>query len=449
MRSGRRNALLISDYRRARRMTAMLHDLQADTLAAPTAVMQQYVQRSLKVSRPKYRRRHGRLVIGVAGTALALLVAAVAIPTIKLGLFNNKESIVTSGDQAVLRDLPEWSAANAAALLVDGTPQEKALARATLLQAMNQRWELDALQWQVPPNSSVPFDHGKLAVVSVNRGLAIINLRTQRALWTAVTPGGPYFLSVDPAGHTALGLALSGIGAIVINLDRHTLRRTAGNTKFSSGSVRTYGELGSAGMAVVRLPDLRLGELNTATGAMTDLGVYPPIVALAGQTAGRPATALVRDSDGGVDLIAIPSRKVLASLLGTPSAEAGAISPDGHRAIVEGGDGQFWTIGTGQPATPTGIPVPSVLSGVTWATGDRVIVASYDQRGQVYYLPRAEPLGTICAQDGRLYTVIPDADSAVVSCESPGGTDFWQLPPGPLPAVCRAKRKPRRGRPAR
>ena len=209
IRSGCRDALLISDYRRARRMTAMLHDLQADTLAAPTAVMQQYVQRSLKVSRPKYRRRRARLIIGVAGTVLALLVAAVAVPTIKLGGFNNKESIVTSGDQAVLRDLPEWSAANAAALLIDGTPQEKGLARATLLRAMNQPWELDALQWQTAPNSSAPFDHGKLAVVSFNLGLAIINVNTQRALWTAVTPGGPYFLSVDPAGHTALGLALS------------------------------------------------------------------------------------------------------------------------------------------------------------------------------------------------------------------------------------------------
>jgi hypothetical protein len=432
MRSGRRDSLLISDYRRARRMSAMLRDLQADTLAAPTAVMQQYVQRSVKVSRPRYRRRRTRLVIGVAGTVFALLVAAVVVPTIKLASFNNKESVVVSGDQAILRDLPEWSAANAAALLINGTPEEKALARTTLLRAMNQPWELDALQWQIAPNSSVPFDHGKLAVISVDLGLAIINVNTQRALWTATAPGGPYFLSVDPTGHTALGLALSNSGAIVINLDRHTLRRIAGNTKFSSASQPAYGELGSDGMAVVRLAGLRLGELNTATGAVTNLGVYPPIVALAGRTPGGPATALVRHNDGRVDLIAVPSRRVLASLPDTPSAEAGAISPDGHRAIVEGGDGQFWTIGAGQPATPTGIPVPSVLSGVTWATGDRVIVASADQRGQVYYLPRAEPLGAICTQDDRLYAVMPDPQSAVVSCETPGGTTFWQLPSGPL-----------------
>lgn len=432
LRSGRRDALLISDYRRARRMTAMLRDLQADTLAAPTAVMRQYVQRSVKVSRPKYRRRRVRLVLGIAGTVLALLVAAVAIPTIKLGKFNNKESVVTSGDQAILRDLPEWSAANSAALLIDGTPQEKVLARATLLRAMNQPWELDALQWQTPPNSAVPFDHGKLAVVSVGSGLAIINVNTQRALWTAVTPGGPYFLSVDPAGHTALGLALSHRGAIVIDLDRHTVRRVAENAAFSSPSQPTYGELGSDDMAVVALPGRRLGTLNTATGALTDLGVYPPVVALAGRSPGGPATALVRRSDGRVDLIAVPSGRVLGALPGTPPAEAGAISPGGRRAIVEGGDGQFWTIGTGRPATPAGIPVPSVLSSVTWATGDRVIIASYDQRGQVYYLPRAEPLGTICAQDGRLSLVIPGPDSAVVACESPGGTTFWQLPPGPL-----------------
>jgi hypothetical protein len=435
MRSGRQDALLISDYRRARRMTAMLRDLQTDTLAAATPVMQQYIRRSLKVSRPKYRRRRMRLFIGVAGTVVALLVAAVVVPTIKLASFNNKESIVTSGDPAILRDLPEWSAANAAALLINGTPQEQALARATLLREMSSPWELDALQWQISPNSAVPFDQGKLAIISVDLGIAIINVDTQRALWTAVEPGGPYFLSVDPAGDTALGLALSGSGAIVINLDRHTVRRIAVNTDFSSGSQLTFGELGSGGMAVVRLPGLRLGELSTVTGAVTDLGVYPPVVSLAGSTPGGTATALVRRNDGRVDLIAVPSGKVLASLPGTPPirAEAGAISPDGRQAIVEGGDGQFWTIGTGQDAAPTGIPVPPILSGVTWATGDRVVIASQDQRGQVYYLPRAEPLGTICTQDGRLDMVISDAHSAVVSCESPGGTTFWQLPPDPLP----------------
>jgi hypothetical protein len=431
MRSGRRDALLISDYRRARRMSGTLRDLEADKLAAPTGVMRQYVQRSLKVSRPKYRRRRMRLIIGVAGTVVALLVAAVVVPTIKLASFNNKESIVTSGDPAMLRDLPEWSAANAAALLVDGTPQEKSLALVTLLRALGQPWEIDALQWRIPPNSSVPFDHGKLAIVSVDLGLAIINVYTQRVLWAVVEPGGPYFLSVDPSGHTALGLALSGRGAIAINLTRHTVRRIATGTAFS-GSQLTYGELGSDDIALVELPGQRLGELNTATGVLKDLGGYPPIVALAGPTPEETARALVRRSSGRVDLVAVPSRRVLASLPGTPPVEGGAISPNGRQAIAEGGDGQFWTMSAGRPATPTGIAVPAILSGITWATDDRVIISSQDQRGQVYFLPRSELLGTICTQDQRLYAVIPGAGSAMVSCESPGGTTFWQLPAGPL-----------------
>lgn len=431
-RSGHRDTLLISDFRRARQMNAMLRDLQSDRLAAPTAVMRQYVQRSLKVSRPKYRRRRARLVAGVAGTVLALLAAAVVIPAVKLASFDNKESIVTSGDQAELRDLPEWSAANAAALLINGTPPEKALARTTLLRAMNEPWELDALQWQAPPNSSVPFDHGKLAVLSVGLRVAIISVDTQRVLWTAATPGGPYDLSVDPAGQTAVGLALSGPGAIVINLDRRTVRRIAVRTWFSSPSQVAYGELGSDGVAIVQLPGLRIGELSTATGAVTSLGVYPPVMALAAASPGRTAVALVRLSGGRADLVAVPSRRVLGFLPGTPPAEAGAISPDGHQAIVEGGDGQFWTIGAGRAAAPTGIAVPSIPSDVTWAAGDRVIVASEDQRGQVYSVRDGVPLGTICTQDGRLYAVIADASSAVVSCEAPGGTTFWQLPPGPL-----------------
>lgn len=433
MRSGHRNALLITDYRRARRMAAMLLDLEADQLAAPTPVMRQFVQRSLKVSRPRYRRRRLRLVAGVGGVVVALLVAAVTFPEIRLSSFNNQESVVTSGDPATLRDLPGWSAANAAALLINGTPAEQALARVTLLRALNEPWEVDALQWEAPLNSSVPFDHGQLAVLSFGLGLAVINVTTQRALWTAVEPGGPYFLSVDPSGDTVLGLGLSGTGAIVINLDRHTVRRIAVHTEFSDGSQVSYGELGSDGAAVVRLPGPRLGELNTVTGAVSDLGAYPSVIAVAARTLGGTAAALVRRASGRVDLIAVPSRTLLASLAGTPSAEAGAISPDGRHAIVEGGDGQFWEIGAGQPATPTGIPVPRMLSDVTWATGDRIVVSSEDQRGQVYYLPRAEPLGTICVQSDRLFAVIPDAGSDAVACETPGGTTFWRLPPGPLP----------------
>jgi hypothetical protein len=432
LRSGRRDALLIADYQRARRMSALLRDLEADQLAAPTAVMQQFVQRSVQIARPKHRRRRTWRIVGAVGAVVALLVAAAAIPAIKLASFNNQESVVTTGDPAMLQDLPEWSAANAAALLVDGTPAEQALARVTLLRALDQPWELDALQWSIAPNSSVPFDRGRLAVISVRVGLAIINVGTQRALWTTVEPGGPYYLAVDPAGRTALGLALSGKGAIVINLVRHTVRRIAIDTEFSNGSQVSYGVLGSDGIAVVRLPGQRLEELNTITGAVSNLGAYPPIIALAGQTAKGTPTVLIRSSSGRMDLIEIPSRRVLASLSGTPSAGAGAISPDGRQAVVEGSDGQFWEIGAGHSARPTGIPVPRILSGVTWATGDRIVVASQDQRGQVYYLPRAEPLGTICTQNEGLDAVIPDSSSAVVACESPGITTFWRLPPGPL-----------------
>jgi hypothetical protein len=434
MRSGRSDALLIGDYRQARRMAAMLSDLEADQLAAPTAAMRQFVQRSVKLSRPKYRRRRNGLIVGTVGLVLTLLVAAVAIPAIKLGTFNDKESVVVTGDPVLLEDLPNWSAANAAALLIDGTPQEKTLARSTLLRALSEPWEVDALQWQVSPDSAAPFDHGQLAIVSFASGLAIINVDTQQVVWTAVVTGGPYVLSVDPAGNTALGFSLSGDGAIVINLDRHTLRHIAMTTEFFTASEVGYGELGSGGMAVVALPGPlpRLGELNSSTGSILNLGTYPAIAAVAAKAPGGTAAALIYRTARDVDLIAIPSRRVLASLPESSPDEVGAISPDGRQALVQRG-GQFWEIGAGQPARPTGIPVPPLLSEVTWATGDRIVVASEDGRGQVYYLPRAELLGTICTQSPRLTDVTPDTSSAIVACVSQGGTDFWRLPPGPLP----------------
>jgi hypothetical protein len=217
-----------------------------------------------------------------------------------------------------------------------------------------------------------------------------------------------------------------------VDLDRHTVRHIADRTKFARGSQDGHAQLGDDGEAMVFLPGPHLGELNTASGAIVDFGAYPSILGVVPRSPAGTAAALVRREDGRVDLISIPSRAVLASLPGTPLVEAGAISPDGRQALVEGGDGQFWEIGAGQRAVPTGIPVPPVLNGVTWGSGDRVVVVSQDQQGKVYYLPRAEPLGTICAQDDRVLSVIADTSSDMVACEYPGGTTFWRLPPGPL-----------------
>lgn len=129
VRSGRSDVLLIADYRRARRMAGTLRDLEEDQLAAPTPAIREFVQRSVRFSRPRHRRRRTWRVLSVAGAFIALSTVAAALPAITIGSFNNKESIVTTGDPETLRDLPEWSAANAAALLVDGTPAEQSLAR--------------------------------------------------------------------------------------------------------------------------------------------------------------------------------------------------------------------------------------------------------------------------------------------------------------------------------
>jgi hypothetical protein len=423
-RSGRHGALLITDYRRARRMADVLRDLDADRLAVPSPAMRQFVARSVKVSRPRYRRRRMRLILGVAGTIFALATVAVTLPAIRLSADNNHEAIVTTGDPYMLENLPEWSAANAAALLADGTPAEQVLAEITLLRALNSPWEIDTLQWRLAPRSSAPFQHGTRVIVSVAAGLAVLNVTTQQMLWFAAVPGGPYYLSVDPEGETALGLSESG--AVVIDLTRHSWRHVALGTRFADG------KLGSDNIAVVRLDGAHLAELNTATGVVRGLGAYPSIISVAAKTPyGRPA-ALVRDRSGRVELIELPSRAVIASMPGNASSEIGTISPDGRHAVIEGGDGQFWAFGVGEPATPTGIAVPRVLSGVAWSTRDRLVVYSEDQRGQVYYLPRAEPIGVICRQDTRLYEVVPDYSSDVVACEGYGGTAFWRLPSGPL-----------------
>ncbi len=307
------DAFLITDYPRARQMAQVLADLSADKLAAPTPAMRQFVARSVKVSRPRHRRRRSRAFYGAVGAAIAIVTVAVAVPAIANGNYDDKESIVTTGNSYLLQDLPQWSAANSAALLLNGTPTERALAQVTLVAALNIPWELDALQWQAAVTSAVPFDGGRQAIVSVGAGLIVLDVRTQQALWTAPAPAGPYYLSVDPQGQTAVGLGPAG--AIVVNLATHAVRRVAAGTDFADG------QLGRDGVAVVRMPGRmpgpRLAELNTATGTVSYFGAYPGLISVSAGTSRGPATALVFGQAGNIDLIRLPDKTVLASVPGS------------------------------------------------------------------------------------------------------------------------------------
>jgi hypothetical protein len=412
-RAGRPDGMLITDYRRARRMLEVLRDLERDRLAVPSGTMISFVQRSVTVSRPRHRRRRNWRVGAVVVTVLALGAVAVTVPAIRLSGYNNHEAIVTTGDQHILADLPEWSAANAAALMVNGTAAERALARGTLLQAMNLPWEISALQYWHQPYASAPFGHGTRAIISINdagtSAISVIDVRTTQRLWSMRLPGVNYYLSVTPDGATAL--ALNHDGAFVIDLTSHSWRRVAAGTRFADG------KLGSHGVAVVRLADMHVAELNIFSGSVTDFGRYPEIISVAPKTARGPAVALVGMAKGRISLIDLASRRVMASMPGNSSGEYGTISPDGRHAAVEGGDGQFWLLGVGARPTPTGIVVPRFLSGLSWVSGNRLVVYSEDRRGEVYYLPRAELLGVICRENTRLFEVVPDYGSDVVACE--------------------------------
>lgn len=427
-RAGRRDEMLIADYRRARRMVHVLHDLERDQLAAPTPTMINFVQRSAKVSRPRHRRRRNWRIGGVIATITALSAIVVTVPAIRLASYNNHEAIVTTGDPLLLSYLPEWSAANAAALLVNGTPAERTLAEGTLLQAMNAPWETSALQTQPPPFTATTFDHGTRAILSIGYAgtatFAVIDVRTTRVLWSIRVPGALYYVSVAPGGDTAL--ALNRAAAIVINLATHAWHRVGAGTQFYDGW------LGSNGVAVARMTDIHVAELNIYSGKVTDFGAYPSIISVAPQTPRGSAAALVQERNGRTALLDLNSHKVIASMPGGSSTETGTIAPSGRQAIVSGSDGQFWTFGAGMRPEPTGIAVPRLLSGLLWASGNRLVVYGQDVRGEVYYLPRAEPLGLICREDTRILQIVPDYGSDVVTCETPGGTSFWQLPAGPL-----------------
>ena len=185
-----------------------------------------------------------------------------------------------------------------------------------MIQALDLPWEIDALQLKRAP-ATVPFRHGTEAVAAVGTGttsvVMVINVVTQRVLWSTIVPGGRYFLSVSPDGGTAPGVGPAG--AIAISLATHAWRRIAAGTRFEDG------ELGSGGMAVVRLADVHLAVLNIATGAVTDFGAYPALISVAPR--GLPAARLLAWSRPGanhIELIRLPSRGVIAAMPGGPTS---------------------------------------------------------------------------------------------------------------------------------
>jgi WD40 repeat protein len=200
------------------------------------------------------------------------------------------------------------------------------------------------------------------------------------------------------------------------------------------------GVWGDAGGEIVAWDaDGTLQTLSPGSDKTRRVGHYEAVLDVAAGPGGEPV-ALVRSAPDRFDLVdavdgAVLSDARIESAASLPAL--GTLSPSGTRALVAGADGQLQIFGVGEGPTPTGIALPSLLTDVVWASDERVILTSESERGQVFYLPRQEPLGHICWDVPRLQSVALDADGQTAACIGSNLNSLWNLPPGPRLRVLR------------
>ena len=353
------------------------------------------------------------------------------IPRIQANGRINHAAIVTTGSQVILDQMPEWSAANAAALMLEGSGSERELGRQTLIQALNRPWEVADAFFLDSVIATSTYAHGTrglaLTVAPGGSGVAFIDLHTDSMLKSIVVPGRFDLLDSETNGRFAL---LAGEGAKALSIETGKVHTLAPNREFSGARL-----LG--GNAALWTPHGALELRNLQTSVGTRVGDYGAVID-AGSGPQDEGSALVRTGPGNYEIVSLPNGRPRAKAHIADGGDIGALSPDGRRAVVEGGDGQFWIVGP-SGARPTGIPVPVALTAVAWGTRERLVVASDSMRTPVYYLPRGELLGTVCGNAPEVSQIAAEVPGDMVACGD-GSRSYWRLPPSPRPAQPTARR---------
>lgn len=424
-RRGGRDELLMDDWRRVRRVQDLLAAIHADPMASASPLVEQFVARSAKVAKRKHRRRRRWRVGTAVAAAFAVSALATALPQIASRSRINHAAIVTAGDRSILNELPEWSAVNAAALLVDGTPQQRELGRRTLLEALARPWAISNANFIDSVAATVPFAHGKLgAVVAAapgGSGLAVVDVERGEMIASMHLPGHMTDIAIDPQGRTAV---VTGAGVLALDLRGRRLR-----TLLPSDLNTEHPRITGAGRVLFQVDEREFASVPVGGGERRTIGRYQAVIDIAAAPRADAGAALVKSR--GDRLAIVDEEGEVRARADLPiDPDVGALSPNRKAAIVAGADGQLWTFGIGHAAEPTGIAVPRLLNEILWASAGRVVLASDSERGQVFFLPRGERLGHVCWGSPVASAVRADSGSDTISCV--GRTNsFWRLPSPP------------------
>ncbi|MGA8113242.1 MAG: hypothetical protein WCA46_06240, partial [Actinocatenispora sp.] len=227
--------LLLDDLDQVTELRGVL-GTETSRLNLRDGVVPAFAAASLIRARGGRRRRVGARAVLAGAVVVALLVGIVTVPLIRSAGRANKQSLVTSNNPVIERDLPEWSAMLSAALLVNGSDEQKALARSTVVRDLAVPWSygLVATNQGYSTEAVVPLARGRrtLVVLGTRRGgyqIGLYDRTSARMLWRIRLGTVAFQAGLSPDGRT---VALAGPSQVVV-VDlarRRVVRRVAVRT---------------------------------------------------------------------------------------------------------------------------------------------------------------------------------------------------------------------------
>lgn len=429
--------LLIGDHRRAAEARELLTVLQEDNYIDTRGPVGDFVEASYQST---CRTRTWRTRRRTAGTVVVFVMAfivAVSLPRLLKAKGTDFNALVSFGDPASAREMPEWSSLQSAQLLLRGNAHQKALARQTLSSLLSLPWSLGGPVVSLGEDERMTLDglallpDGRYAAVLLRdasdgeNSVGLYHIGEGEVLWH-VSLGTGY---VDIAADGRQIVAVGKEGTAVVDLESRKVRRL-GHVESGSADL----ELTAKGAVIVGRKDhLVVGSLDG-----DDLrpvgGRYKRLLSLQ-TTADGGARALVAVSPKRYHLVDALTGKVLARAdINPPLIHAGAVGPDRVSAVYAGADRQLWEMRPGRPPAPTGIAVPERTETIGLLDGERAVVGGQDQRARVVRLKDGSTLGTVCGDVPRLYLLQLSSSGDLVGCVGRFNATLWRAPEGPREA---------------
>ncbi|MFI5852538.1 hypothetical protein [Streptomyces parvulus] len=430
---------LISDHRRAAEARELLDRLHSDHDTDTGGPVRDFVEISYQSTQRARTWRTRRRAAGAVLVAVMALIVAVSLPRLLKAKGTDFNALVSFGDPASAREMPEWSSLQAAQLLLRGNEDQKVLARQTLASLLSLPWSLGEPMPSLREGEGT--DYAGLALLPDSRRAAVLihdasddtysvglyGIREGEMLWRVRLGAG--YADIAPAAHGRTIVAVGKEGTAVIDLSSRKVSRLR------------HAERGEAHLTLAGDDIMVVGRRDRlAVGSPDDKDFrtvgdrYETLLSLEATSDGG-VRALVAVAPGRYRLVDALTGEVLAHAdVDAPIIDAGAVGRDQMYAVYAGADRQLWEMRPGRPPAPTGVAVPERAGVVSLLDEGRVVVGGVDQRARVVRLKDGGELGVVCRDVPQLHFLVLPPSGDVVGCYGRQNTTLWRMPEGPRTA---------------